>query len=215
MYLCFIFNPLIVLESRWIKKIFTNIQWCCVCVVDFHFHKWSYPSCADLDPLAVLLTKIRVDSDVFGMLFCPCRAASVECGTTQSENSQSLLSWPATSTALHPWTEVCAFTANIYLNIYFFSFTWIHWPSPLDVITNTRYSFSNKIADFVVAVAFYSLGHKGFRSWKPLFLKSKLSTTNLELRWIISQNVCTRYSKLLKFQSSRPIFSPNVNNYQT
>lgn len=45
-------------------------------------------------------------SDMFWRVVCLRRAASVECGMTQSENSLNPLSWPATSTARHRSTEV-------------------------------------------------------------------------------------------------------------
>lgn len=45
-------------------------------------------------------------SDVFWHVVCLRRAASAECGTTQSENSLSPPSWPETSTARRHSTEV-------------------------------------------------------------------------------------------------------------
>lgn len=52
------------------------------------------------------------------------RAASVECGTTRSENSPSPLLWPGTSTALHRSTEVFVSAAHLFLS------DSIHQPSP-------------------------------------------------------------------------------------
>lgn len=63
-------------------------------------------------------TPLRVQSEysnMFWRVVCLRRAASVECGMTQSENSLSPLSWPATSTARHRSTEVLSQHAGLHL----------------------------------------------------------------------------------------------------
>lgn len=100
-----IYQALIVLRSRQTDTSGWSFTWTFSCFTS-QLHCWHYSESVFWRALTFFLLS----------LFHLRRAASVECGTTQSENSLNPLLWPATSTALHHSTEVLGPAANISLN---------------------------------------------------------------------------------------------------